>query len=244
MADMKVRETIAKNIAPMLHDGELVNLGVGMPTMVGNFVDPSVHLLFHGENGTVGASRQLPNDMCETPEKFLEWEDAHSGFKSDHIKGHKDLVNAGSYFITLDEGSCCFGLATSFAIARGGHLDATVLGALQVDQSANLANWLIPGKRENGMGGAMDILSGAKRAIIAMEHLTRDGKPKLLAKCTLPLTAVHCVDTVVTEKCVVGFNDEGFVVKAMYPGVTREELLETIEGHVSFADDVKEMLTV
>ncbi|MCI2062092.1 MAG: succinyl-CoA--3-ketoacid-CoA transferase [Eubacteriaceae bacterium] len=235
------REIIARNIAPMLKDGDIVNLGVGMPTMVGNYVDPDMELYFHAENGTIGAGVVLSGEMFESPEILLQWEEDHSGFKTDYHEGHKDLANAGSEYITLLDGASCFDVCRSFAIARGGHLDVTVLGALQVDQEGSLANWMVPGKRVNGMGGAMDILSGAKKAIIAMEHCTKDGKPKLLRKCTMPYTAINCVDTVVTEKCIIDIEDGHFTVRALYPGVTREEIEATVEGELVFADEMKVM---
>lgn len=231
------RDIIAKNIAGMLHDGDFVNLGVGMPTLVGAYIPDDITVLLHGENGCVGQDKIVGHVM----QNNLDWEREHSGEAGSWASGHKDMGNAGGEYITLIPGGCCFDSSISFAMARGGHLDATVLGALQVDQEGNLANWMVPGKSINGIGGAMDIVSGAKKVIIAMEHCTKKGEPKLLKKCTMPLTAMRCVDVVVTELCMLEVHENRFVVTAMAPGITKEALQEKTEARLLFADEIKTM---
>ena len=157
------REIIAKNIAALLHDGDFVNLGVGMPTLVGNYIPEDITVLLHGENGCVGQDQELNlSHIFKEREKVIEWMQKNQGEASAWKTGHKDLNNAGCKFITLIPGASCFDSSVSFAMARGGHLDATVLGGLQADEEGNLANWMVPGKMVNGMGGAMDLVSGAK----------------------------------------------------------------------------------
>ena len=236
------RATIAKNIALMLHDGDVVNLGVGLPTMVSNYLPAGMTILLHGENGCIGQDRELPyacdfNDRDSVTAYLCAHDDAHGGWRT----GHRDLCNASDAFITLVPGACCFDSAMSFAIARGGHLDATVLGGLQVDAEGSLANWAIPGKRTNGMGGAMDLVSGAKKVIVAMEHCAKDGAPKLVASCTMPLTGVHCVSVLVTELCIVEFIDRRPVVRAMAAGLTREELQAVTGAALVFPDTIETM---
>ena len=234
---MDNRKIIAKNIAGMLRDGDFVNLGVGIPTLVGSYIPPEVTVLLHGENGCIG-QRDL---ISGTPEEMERWEAGNGGEDGDWVRGHRDLSNASCEFITLIPGGCCFDSSVSFAMARGGHLDATVLGGLEVDAEGNLANWMIPGKRLAGMGGAMDLVNGARKVIVAMEHCTKEGQPKILKKCTLPLTAVRCVSTVVTELCVLERRDGRLVVTAMAPGLTREELRAKTEAPLAFAETVCEM---
>lgn len=236
------REIIACNVAAMLHDGDVVNLGVGIPTMAGNYIPKDVTVLLHSENGCIGMGQEIPDpwDLMDRG-SVIAWMDAHKGEMGDWRTGHKDLNNASDALITLNPGACCFDTVLSFAIARGGHLDATVLGGLQVDLDANLANWTVPGKKLNGMGGAMDLVSGAKRVIVAMEHCARDGAPKLVKKCTMPLTAVNCVDTVVTEYCVIQCVDGKMTVTAMVPGLTREELQAMTEAPLTFAEEMETM---
>lgn len=236
MADARL--VIAKNIAEMLNDGDFVNLGIGIPTMVSKFIPEGKTVLLHGENGTIGQDGVISGDR----DSIYEFELAHGGENGDWKNGHRDLCNAGCDYITLIPGACCFDSSISFAMARGGHLDATVLGGLQVDAEGNLANWMVPGKRANGMGGAMDLVSGAKKVIVAMEHTSKDGEHKLLEKCKFPLTAAKCVSTIVTELCIIDCLDGRFVVKAIMPGITREELAEKTGAPLYFADDVKEML--
>ena len=232
------REIIACNIAPMLGNGDFVNLGVGIPTMVSNYIPPEKTVLLHGENGQIGQDRTITGTRPE----MAEWEKDHTGENGDWQNGHKDLINAGCTNVTLIPGGCCFDSSVSFAMARGGHLDATILGGLQVDEEGNLANWIVPGKRMNGMGGAMDLVSGAKKVIVAMEHCSKDGEPKLLKKCTMPLTAIGCVSTIVTELCIIDVKNGKFVVRAMAPGVTKEELSDKTEAELIFADEITEMI--
>ncbi len=198
---MQGRELIAYRAARFFHDGDLVNLGIGMPTLVADYLPDGVEILLQSENGFIGLGATPTAD---------EW---------DH-----DVVNAGGQPASILPGGCTFDSATSFGLIRGGHVDATVLGALEVDGEGNLANWIIPGKKVPGMGGGMDLVAGANLVIVTMEHCTKKGEPKILDHCTLPLTAAHEVDYIVTELCVLHYNGTGLVLEELAPGVTAEEV--------------------
>lgn len=236
---MNGRFTILKNTAMLLNDGDYVNLGVGLPSGVSQFIPPDRAVFLHAENGLLGEKTVIPveNDVRDA------WERAHHGPDDSWRTGHKDLMNAGCRFVTTVPGACCFDSATAFIMARGGHLDATVLGGLQVDAHGNLANWMVPGRSIPGMGGAMDLVSGARRVIVAMEHCTKNGSPKLLGECTYPLTAIGCVDTVVTDFCIIHVEDAGFLVTAMLPGLSRGELEAKTGAPLRYAAHVEKMYT-
>ena len=201
-------------------------------------------VLFHAENGCVGAGEAggFPWDFS-TRESVIAWMDSCAGEKGSWKTVHKDLCNASGEVITLIPGASCFDSTMAFAIARGGHLDATVLGALQVDEDCNLANWKIPGKKLNGMGGAMDIVSGAKKVIIAMEHCTKNGDAKIVEHCSLPLTAPGCVNTIVTELCIIDCKPGCLTVTAIAPGVTPDEIRAKTGAHLRFAEQLETMLS-
>ena len=214
---MNAKELIARRVAKELHDGDVVNLGIGLPTMVANYVDHSMDITFQSENGMLG--------LGPVPAKELEdW----------------DLTNAGGKPVTMTTGGCFFDSATSFGIIRGGHVDATVLGSLQVDEEGNIANWIIPGKMVPGMGGAMDLLVGAKKVIVAMQH-TSNGEPKILKRCTLPFTAVKEVNMIVTELGVMEVTHQGLVLKEIAEGVTVEEVQSQTEATLIISEDLKIM---
>src|SRR5512145_1312732 len=206
---MDPQTIIAKRIARELRDGMLVNLGIGIPTMVANFVPEDIHVFFQSENGLIGTGAP--------PEEGMH---------------HPLLTDAGGKPVTALPGAATFDSAMSFGLIRGGHLDVTVLGALQVDASGLLANWMIPGKMVPGMGGAMDLVTGAKRVIVAMQH-TAKGKPKVVNEASLPLTSVRPVDLVVTELAVIGFPDGHATLLETAPGVTVEQVREATEAELA-----------
>lgn len=208
------KEKIAKRVALELREGDLVNLGIGLPTLVANFIPPGVRVFFQSENGIIG--------MGPEPEPGFE---------------NEDLTNAGGGFVTALPGAVTFDSAFSFALIRGGHLDVTVLGGLQVDEEGRLANWMIPGKMVPGMGGAMDLVTGAKRVIVAMTH-TAKGEPKIVKKCTLPLTSVRRVNLIVTELAVIEPTDEGLILREIAREASLEEVLRLTEARLIVPENV------
>lgn len=212
------RALIAKRIAMEFKDGDVVNLGIGMPTMVANYIPPHINVIFQSENGFLGLGPAPAPDAVDP-----------------------EITNAGAQPVTIKPGGCFFDSAMSFAIIRGGHVDATVLGALEVDEKGNLANWMIPGKMVPGMGGAMDLTVGAKRVIVAMEHTAKDGSPKILHKCTLPLTAKEEVNLIVTDLAVIEVTKQGLVLRELMPGVTVEEVQAATEPRLIIPENLREV---
>lgn len=211
------REIIAKRAALELKDEDLVNLGIGIPTLVANYISENIKVFFHSENGIVGMGRSV-----------------------DENEADPDMTNAGGQPVTYIKGAAAIDSALSFAIIRGGHLDVTILGALQVDEKGHLANWKIPGKFVPGMGGAMDLVTGAKKVIVVMTHTTK-GKPKIVSECSLPLTSIRKVDLVVTEMCVIKPTGEGLVLKELAPSTTIKEVIENTDAKLIIPDEVPVM---
>ena len=214
---MSAQDIIAKRIAHEIKPGMLVNLGIGIPSLVANHMPPGIHVFFQSENGLIGTGPVPEEGMTQSR-----------------------LTDAGGRPITALPGASTFDSATSFGLIRGGHLDMTVLGGLQVDEQGRLANWMIPGKMVPGMGGAMDLVSGARHVIVAMQH-TAKGKPKIINKCTLPLTSVRPVDLVVSEMAVIGFPDGRATLLEIGPGASVEQVVASTEAELVIPDNVAEM---
>jgi len=209
-----IREVIARRAALELHDGYVVNLGIGLPTLIPNYLPEGINVTLQSENGLLG--------MGPAPEEGSE---------------DKDYTNAGGGFITYFPGASCFDSSMSFSIIRGGHVDVTILGALEVDEKGNLANWMIPGKKTPGMGGAMDLIVGAKKVILAMEH-TAKGAHKILSECNLPLTAAEEVDIIITEMGVMNITSEGIVLKEIHPEFTVEQVQEATGAKLIISENL------
>lgn len=213
------REQIAQRIAQELRDGYYVNLGIGIPTLVANYIPTDIEVLFQSENGLLGMG-EFPTDAEVDP----------------------DLINAGKQTVTAVTGACYFSSSESFAMIRGGHVDLTVLGAFEVDQSGNIASWMIPGKLVKGMGGAMDLVAGAENIIVAMAHANKAGESKILKQCALPLTGVNCVSKVVTDLAVLELKDGKFHLLERAPGVSVEEIQRLTEADLVVSGEIPEMV--
>lgn len=212
------RNRIARRAAKEIKDGMIVNLGIGIPSLVSNHLPPDIHVMFHAENGILG--------MGESPEKGAE--DAM-------------LCNAGGFPVTIVPGSSYFDSAQAFGMIRGGYLDITILGGLEVSEKGDLANWVIPGKRVPGIGGGMELAEKAKKVIVLMSHVNKDGEPKILKECTLPLTAGRCVDLIITDRAVIEVREEGLVLLEVMEPFTIQQVVEGTGAALIISEDVKSM---
>ncbi|KKY02613.1 MULTISPECIES: 3-oxoacid CoA-transferase subunit B [Paraclostridium] len=211
---MNPKEIIARRVAKEFKNDQLINLGIGLPTLTANYIEDGINVTFQSENGMIGMGKVADKDEIDL-----------------------DITNAGGQYVTINDNGAFFDTSMSFGLIRGGHVDITVLGALEVDQNGNLANWIVPGKMVPGMGGAMDLVVGAKKVIVAMLH-TAKGKSKILKNCTLPLTAKNVVDMIVTELAVMKVTENGLLVTEISEGVTVEELIEMTEADLIISDDL------